>query len=57
MAGQKRIGPFLVSTFEFNLSVLWLTTCCLYAILYFHLLPSLITRIASVGKVFSRLSL
>jgi ABC-type multidrug transport system ATPase subunit len=57
MAGQKRIGSFLVSTFEFNLSVLWLTTCCLYAILYFHLLPRLITRIASVGKAFSRLSL
>jgi ABC transport system ATP-binding/permease protein len=54
MAGQKRIGPLLVPAFEFNLLVLWLTTGCLYAILYFHLLPRLITRIASVGRAFSR---
>jgi ABC-type multidrug transport system ATPase subunit len=53
MAGQKRIGPFPVPTFEFNLLVLWLATLCLYTVLYFHLLPRLIIWMASVGKAFS----
>jgi hypothetical protein len=36
MAGQKRLGPFLVSTFAFNLGVLWLMTLVFYAGLFWN---------------------
>ncbi|MBF0527866.1 MAG: hypothetical protein HQK55_01075 [Deltaproteobacteria bacterium] len=45
MAARKRFGPWLISTFTFNMIVLWCMAAMFYVILYFALLP----RIASSG--------
>lgn len=48
-AGQKRLGNGVVSTFLFNLGVLWMASCLLYAALYWNLL----TRLLGLGTWFT----
>jgi hypothetical protein len=41
-AGQKRVGNGVVSTYLFNLGVLWMASFLLYAALYWNLLTHLL---------------
>ncbi len=50
MAGVKRIGTFPVSTFAFNIGVLWLMAFACYAALYWNVLA----RLLSLAQVLSR---
>ena len=47
--GQKRLGNMVVSTFLFNLGVLWISSCLLYAALYWNMLTHLLGIGASVA--------
>jgi ABC-type multidrug transport system ATPase subunit len=41
-SGMKRVGPWIVSTFAFNLMVLWLMTLALLMLLHFKLLARMV---------------
>jgi ABC-type multidrug transport system ATPase subunit len=47
--GQKQLGNVAVSTYLFNLMVLWMASCLLYMALYWNLLTHILGSAASVA--------
>jgi ABC-type multidrug transport system ATPase subunit len=47
-APYKQIGELKIDTYWFNLAVIWITSLLLYIILYFNILPRLITYFGAI---------
>lgn len=50
MAGSKRLGTLLISTFAFDLGVLWLMALVCYAGLYWNVLARILSLAAALSK-------